>query len=857
MFKTTIKNLLGHKIRVVITAVAIIAGVSFMSGTFILTDTITSAFNNLFADVNKGVDGVVRQKATFKIDAQQPGGTTDQRDLVPISLVPTIEQADGVQAAEASIFGVAFAIGKDNKPINPISGAPQFGGNWQTVQAMSPYRLAEGRAPNGPNEVVIDRGTAKRGKLALGDTLRIQALGPTRTAKVVGIATVNGSDNLAGASFVLMDTTSASAAFGTAGKAGAILVQADDGLSQAQLVERLQRAIPSGDEAITGDAYTKESQDSVQKGFSVFSLVLLVFAFIALLAGAFLIYNIFGIVVAQRTRELALLRAIGASRQQVLRSVLIEALATGVLASALGLLAGIGLAVGLTALLAAIGLDLSSTSIVIAPRTVFLSLFVGVLVTLLSSIIPALRASRVSPMAAIREVAVDDSNRSTVRVVFGTVFGVLGVLAMLGGISGKKAPPIGVGAVCLFITIVIFGPRLASPIIKVIGAWLPKVKGVTGQLARDNAMRNPRRTASTAIALILALTLVAALTIVFSSFTASINAAVTKGFKGDFQLSAGFSGAGLSPELASRLEKVPQVDGVAGLSFGTASLLGKGVTVWGTDGPGLKRVLDIGVDQGDLDRLVGDDTIALDRGVSDLFKLPIGSKLTLGFPSGQTQAFTVVATYTEAGLIGQGADAKFLLPRAAFARFEPAQAQTDLRVMVKAAKGVSVSAARTAVEQASKDFPTAKVQSLKEIQKAQTKQINQALSFFLVLLVFSIFIGFLGIAITLALSVIERTRELGLLRALGMDRKLMKSMVRWEAVLIALLGSTLGLGLGIVIGSALAAILSADIDTARVSLPFTRLILFGLGAALFGVLAAIYPARRAAKLNVLEAISTE
>lgn len=858
MFKATIKNLLGHKLRVAITALAIIAGVSFMSGTFVLTDTVTATFDDLFADVNQGVDAVVRQQSAYEVD-QGPGGPGgEQRDDLPIELVDTIAAQPDVAAAEASVQGLAIAIGKDGKPINPVNGAPQFGGNWQTVAAMTPYALAEGAAPVGATQAVVDRGTAERGELAVGDPFRVQTANATLDLTVSGIATVGGKDNFAGASFVLMETAAATEAFGQPGKTAAIIVEARDGVSQDQLADSLAGALPVGVEAITGEDFTAEQQDIVQSQLSTFSTVLNGFAGVALVAGAFLIYNIFGIVVAQRTKELALLRALGASRVQVRTSVLIEAFVTGLVASLLGLLAGIGLAIGLTALLNAIGLDTSGTAPVVAPRTVVVSLIVGLVITMLSALLPAWRASRVSPMAAIRDVAVDDSGRSLGRVVIGTVLTVLGSLALLGGSSGQRIAPILIGVVLLFGAVVVLGPRLAPAVTRVLGAWLPRVRGLVGRLARDNAVRNPKRTASTATALVLALTLVGILTIFTSSFTATINAAVVEGFKGDYQIdSGGFGVGGLSPQLAASAKALPEVEAVAGLQIGTASLIGDGITIWGTDGPDLPEVLDIGVNRGSLDELVGTDTIAVSSGTLEFFDLQLGSNLTLGFPSGQTHPFRIVATYTEAGLLGQGAEAQYLISREAFAAFEPAIARSDLRVMVKGAPGVDKAALRSAIEGLLDDYPTAKVRSLDEIQEAQTAQINQVLSFVLVLLALSVFIGFLGIAITLALSVIERTRELGLLRALGMDRRAMKSMVRWEAVLIALLGTTLGLGLGVLGGVALSITAVGDLDTATISIPVVRLLMFAVAAALFGVVAAIFPARRAAKLDVLRAISVE
>lgn len=857
MFKITIKSLLGHKVRVVITALAVVVGVSFMAGTFVLTDTITSNFNSLFSSVNKGVDAVVRKPEAFSVSAQEgPGsGTVDERGEVPLSLVDQVAKVPGVAAAEANVFGRAFPIGSEGKTINPTSGAPQFGGNWIVDQTLTPYTLRAGRPPQGPGEVVIDRGTAKRADVKVGNRLRVQALGPAFTARVVGIASFGKSDNFAGASFVLMDTVDASRAFGTAGKATNVMVHGDAGLSQQQLVARLRTAFPRL-EAITGAKYIKEQQDSVQKGFSAFSTILSGFAVVSLIAGAFLIYNIFGIIVAQRTRELALLRALGASRKQVTRSVLLEALATGLIASFVGLLAGIGLAQLLTIVLAAVGLDLPSKVVDVAPRTIIVSVLAGTVVTTLSALIPARRASRVPPIAAIRDVAIESAGTSKVRLGIGSALAVLGALSLVSGANSQKFQPVLTGVVLLFAGVVVLGPRLAPILTRGLGAWLPSVKGLTGRLARENAMRSPKRTASTATSLILAITLVGTLTIFLTSFTATINAAVTKGFKGDFQISAG-GFTGLSPTLASTVRDLPQVDAVAGLSAGTAALDGDGINVWGTDGPDLAKLLDIKVDKGSLDQLTGADTMALDSDTAAKKRLPVGSSVLLSFADGQRQRFKVVATYAQGGQIGQGASSNYLLPRAAFTKFEPAASQSDLRVLVKGKGGVSDGELRAVLDKVSDDYPTAKVQSLAEIKETQTSQIRAGLAFFLVLMAFSVIVGFFGIAVTLALAVIERTRELGLLRAVGMDRRRMRSMVRWEAVLIALLGTFIGLVLGVAGGAALAATLGREIDTARVSVPVGLLVVFALFAALFGIVAAIYPAYRASKLDVLRAITVE
>ena len=460
MFKVAIKNVLGHKVRVLLTAVAVVAGVAFMAGTFVLTDTIKQGFDDLFADANQGVDAVIRQEAAFEVSG---GFVTDQRDEISLDLLPTIAAVDGVESVDASIQGFAFIIDKDGTPLNPPEAAPQFGSNWPSAPDMNPYDLAEGKPPTGPTGAVIDKGSAEKGDIAVGDTIRVQTLGGTTELDVVGIATFSGSDNQLGASFVLMDLEAAAKTFGQEGKAYQLQAHAAEGVSQEQLVRNIREVLPAGVEAVTGDSATQEAQDDLQAGISQFNIVLSGFAGVSLVAGAFLIYNIFGIVVAQRTRELAMLRALGASRAQIRRSVLVEAFITGAVGSLIGLLGGIGLAFLLIAALKAVGLDLPSTVPVIKPRTIILSVGVGLLVTMVSAFMPSWRASRVLPIAAIREVALETGKRSPVRWIIGGLFLVLGAFGVGTGVSNHTASSILLGIISLFIGVVVVGPRIAGP----------------------------------------------------------------------------------------------------------------------------------------------------------------------------------------------------------------------------------------------------------------------------------------------------------------------------------------------------------------------------------------------------------
>jgi putative ABC transport system permease protein len=514
----------------------------------------------------------------------------------------------------------------------------------------------------------------------------------------------------------------------------------------------------------------------------------------------------------------------------------------------------------LIAALKAIGLDLPSTVPVVKPRTVILSLTVGLIVTMVSAFLPSWRASRVLPMAAIREVALETGKRSPVRWIIGGIFLVAGAFGVGAGAAGNTGTSILLGITSLFIGVVIVGPRIAGPLTSAIGFPVPKVAGLTGRMARDNATRNPRRTSATAAAIVLTLMLVSVITIFFSSFTASINAAVVKGLKADLEVaSQSFGFGGLSPELAAQLRELPEVSQVAGLRQGYAQPPGssKGTTVWGTDGPAFEQLLDLGVETGSMADLTGDDTVALSADEARSEKAPVGSEVALKFPNGQTQSLRVVATYSEDGLIGQGAPADYLLSLGAYEADMPAQLQTDQRVLVKGAEGVSATQLRTAVDRVADAYPTSTVQDVEEIQDTQTEQLTIALSFVLVLLALSVLIGFLGIAITLALSVIERTRELGLLRAVGMNRTQVWSMVSLESLLIAFLGTFLGIVLGLVGGVALSLTFRADMDTAKVDIPYLWLIAFCVMSAVFGLFASIFPAWRASRLNVLDAVSHE
>src|SRR5215469_9115734 len=572
MYKIVLQSLLARKRRLVTTALAVILGVAFTAGTLVLTDTMTTIFNNLSATVYQGTDAVVRAQAVF--DGPQNMG--EQRPMVDASLVPPLSHVPGVAAAEGSVLGYTRLIGKDGTPIgNPANGAPTLGGNWGTVPGLNPFHLVAGHAPQAPGEVVIDKQSATTGHLAVGDTTTVLANGPPQRVRIVGIVGFGNADSPGGASIVLFTTPTAQRLVAAPGKFNQISFVAAPGVSQQQLASNLQRTLPPGTEAVTGAKIIKEWQDMFQKGLSFFSNFLLVFVVVALLVGAFIILNTFAITVAQRTRENGLLRALGASKRQVLGSVLIEAVAIGLIAALIGLAAGVAVAAGLKALLGLLGLTLPSGSLVVTSTTIVVSLLLGVGVTVVAAISPARKAAKVPPVAAMQEATVGSTGYgSKQRVIVGIAILAIGLAALLTGLFGHVSNAflvVGLGVLLVFLGVSVLGRTIALPLSRAIGAPLPRIKGVTGTLARENTMRNPKRTAASASALMIGVGLIAFISIFATSAKASINATIDRTFAGDFVINsgAGSSGGGVAPALAQRLNTLPQVAAATGERSGS------------------------------------------------------------------------------------------------------------------------------------------------------------------------------------------------------------------------------------------------------------------------------------------------
>jgi putative ABC transport system permease protein len=847
------KGLLAHKRRLVGTFLAVFIGVAFLSGTLVLGDTLRGNFDNLFTEANAGTDVVVRHASKLSTD---PGEPDSQRGLVDASVVNRVRGVDGVAAAAPSVEGFGQLVGKNGDKLGG-NGPPTLAGNWIENRDLNPYRLAEGRAPRADDEVVINRGAANDGSLRIGDTTTVQTPEPI-PVKIVGIATFGSSDGLGRVTFTAFTLESAQQhLLHRTDQVGSISVKAQPGVSQDELLNRVQRVLPAGDEAITGAKLTNENTSDINKEFlDLFTTFLTVFAGVALLVATFSIYNTFSIIVAQRTRESALLRAIGAGRSQILASVVFEALLVGLVASAVGLLGGVGIAGLLKVLFDAVGFSLPAGGLVFNASVVAISMIVGVVVTLVAGVAPAVKASRVAPLAAIRDVSVERTTASARRAITGVALTAIGVgvvlTAVLSGGDSVLALA-GLGALLTIVGVVVFGPVVARPASGIIGAPLRWLRGVTGSLARQNAMRNPRRTSGTAAALMVGVGVVTLFTIFAASLKTAIDDSVSKSFTGDLVISTGrFGGGGISPQLATDVGQLPEVRNATGLGTGRA-LVGTGtenVTI--VDPARLGGVLDLDVSAGSV-KTLGQQQLAVSERIADDKGWKRGSTVPVTFSDGTTTEFTVGAIYKSRDIAGN-----YLLPRAAWTPH--AVQDIDSTVLIRLKDGVALDTGRRAVEKTADTFGAPDVEDRGQYAASVGEFVNMMLGVVYVLLALAILIALMGIANTLSLSVYERTRELGLLRAIGETRRQVRSMIRWESVIIAVFGTVGGLGVGVFLGWALVEAASqgtGDMIAPSFTAPVGQLAVLLVVGAIAGVLAGLRPARRAAKLPVLQAIVTE
>lgn len=850
MLNVTLKNLAAHKRRLLGTCLAVFLGIAFLSGTLVLGDTLRANFDTLFADANAGTDAIVRNASTIQADGGR-GPDVDGRALIPASLADRLRALPGVAAAEPSIQGYGQLIGTDGKAIGG-NGPPRQAGNWITDAQLNPYKLAEGRAPQTADEVVVNRGAAKAGKLHLGDRTIVQTPEPV-TVTIVGIATFGTGDGFGASTFTAFSLAGAEAhVTKKPGVASSVVVRADPGVSQASLAERLRPVAGDGNEVLTGARFTAESTDQIGRQFlNFFTTFLTIFAGVALLVASFSIYNTFSILVAQRSRESALLRALGAARAQIVTSVVVEAMLIGLVASAAGLLGGVGIAGLLKGLFDAAGFSLPAGGLAFHASTAVTSMLVGTVVTVAAGVFPAVKASRVAPLAALREHAAEAAGASRARAVAGGVLAAIGVAVVLSAVLGRGDSVLaraGLGAVLTMVGVVVFGPVVARPAAGAVGWPLMRLRGVTGALARQNATRNPRRTSGTAAALMIGVGVVTLFTVFAASIRSSIDHTVSRSFAGDLVVRTGsFGGGGLSPALASQLQALPEVRTAVGLGLGVAQVDGTGRRITVADAASLGSVLDVQVRQGSLARL-GATQVAVASAAAKDHGWAIGTVLPFRFVDGATAPFTVGAIYDVGDVAGD-----YILSRAGWA---PHSAQDlDTQVLVGLEPGVSLAAGKAAVSRITSAAGGADVLDRKEYVASVAQGVDMMLGIVYVLLFLAIVIALMGIANTLSLAIHERTRELGLLRAVGQTRRQLRAMVRWESVIIALFGTAGGLGLGVFLGWALVQAAAAR-GFATFAAPAGQLGVVLVAGAVAGVLAGLGPARRAAKLDVLRAIAT-
>ena len=847
MLTVTLRSLRARKRRFIGTFLAIFLGVAFLSGTLVLGDTLTDNFDKLFADANAGTDVVVRAANKIPSERLQAG-----RGLMPAAVVGAVAKVDGVTAAEPNIQGYGQLIDAHGEAVGG-GGPPTFAGNWIPSTTLNPYRLAEGRAPEADNEVVINRGAAKDGGFKVGDTVTVRTPDPVEVT-IVGLATFGGGDGFGAATFTAFTTDAAQRYLTPApGLVSSVLVQGDGSVSQATLQARVQAVLPDGLEAITGKDLTEENLSDLASTFlAFFRTFLLVFSGIALLVATFSIFNTFSIIVAQRGRESALLRALGASRRQILGSVLAETATVGVVASLLGAVGGLGIAGLLKGLFDAAGFSLPAGGLAIRPARTLAAVLVGVLVTVLAGLAPALKASRTAPLAALRDTAVDRTGGSLARAVVGAVIAALGIglvlVAILGG--GENAlGPAGLGAIATLVGVVIVGPVVASPASSVIGWPLQRLQGVTGAMARRNAMRNPRRTSGTAAALMIGVSVVTLFTVFAASLKASVDDRVTNSVTADLVISGGrFGGGGLSPRLAADVEALPEVESAVGLGTGVARIDGHAGQLTIADPARLSRLVDLDVRGGRLDNL-GPTQVAVSRTLAEDRQWAVGDQVPVTFVDGQTATFTIGALYERADVAGN-----YVISRAAWAPH--AVQDIDVSVMIGVAPGTSVGQAQAAVEQVAARYGNPEVLTKAEYIESTTGFVNTALGIVYVMLALAVIIALMGIANTLSLSIHERTREIGLLRAVGETRRQVRSMVRWESVIIATFGTLGGLGLGVFLAWALVQAASGADFVNTFAAPVAQLVVVLVVGGIAGVVAGLRPARRAARLDVLAAIAT-
>jgi putative ABC transport system permease protein len=849
MLAIALNGMWAYKRRLISSTLTVVLGVAFLSGTLLLGDTLKANFDNLFTQANAGTDVVVR--GVTKIGST---GGQDRRLAIDASLVQRVRGVPGVADAQPYVEGFGQLLGHDGKRVAG-NGPPTQAANWVSDASLNPYRLAQGRAPAADDEVVINRGAAKAGKLHLGDTTTLLTPKPV-IVRIVGLSTFGTADGFGSVTFTGMTLPAAQRYLAQApGRVSEVLVKAAPGVAPDRVIAALRQQLPAGVEAVTGQQLATEDIAAIDSGFLGFlRTALTAFAVVALLVAVFSIYNTFSIIAAQRNRTSALLRALGATRRQVIGSGMLEALGVGLVGSLAGWGAGIGIAAGLKGVFDGFGFALPAGGLVFKASSIVLAVGAGLAATLVAGVAPSVRSSRVAPVAALRDQAIEQGAASRTRGVVGAVLTAGGVAALVA--AATRPGPIGlagIGAVLTLVGMVVLGPLAARPAASVLGAPVAATRGVTGTLARGNAMRNPRRTAATASALLIGVAVVAMFTMVAASLKASaakgVDRALTADLVVDTEGYGGGAGRGaLDPGLATRLARLAPVQDAVGLGGGTALIDGDSKFVAAADPADIGHVVDLGVTDGSLAAMTP-TSLAVSSDVADSHDWHVGSRVRVTYPDGAVASAGIVAIFGNADITGG-----YLFPAAGWTPH--AGQAVDSKVLLELRPGADVAAAAAAVRAATSSDGDVRVQDRDQYRSSATAGVNTFLGMIYVMLALAILIALMGISNTLSLSIHERTRELGLLRAVGQTRAQARAMVRWESVLVAVFGTVGGVGLGTLLGWSLVKSASTT-ALSTFSAPPVQLAVFLVVGAIAGTLAGIRPARRAAKLRILQAISAE
>ncbi len=845
MLRIALKGILGRKARLVLTSLAVILGTAFLSGTAVFSATLNRTFDNLFSDVFRNVDSYVRSTQVIEADFG-----AEERQRIPAELIAMIEAVPGVGDVQGDIQAFARIIGKDGQPLGSEgAGPPTFGSVGEEFKGAL-WTISEGKFPSNSTEVALDEASAKAGNYVVGDIVKVVAQTGSREFTLVGIAGYGDVRSPGGATFALFDLATAQEFLAKPGFVDAILISGDGSASDEELAQAINAIIPSSykTETLTGAEITKETQDQIGSALSFFSILLSTFSYIALGVGSFVIYNVFSISAAQRQRENALLRAIGASKKQVTRALMIESVVVGLFGSTIGLFAGIGLSKALSALLKAASIDLPSGDLVVPSSAVVNTIVVGLIVTVASAWLPARRAGKVPPLATMRETAIEIVVLSRRRSLFGLILIALGAATIVAVTSGASNKWLGLGILFVFSGTITLGPVIARPVALLLGKPAEKFRGVTGTMARQNSARNPKRTSRTASPVLIGVALVTAVAALAASISSQIDGVFTQQFKGDYAINTNARGfGGLSPSLADDINALPEVERATGIGLLTVKIDGKGQYLTTINPATVEGVYDIGLTSGSYADLTP-ETIFVSQQYAENNDAKLGDTLQVTLADAQVKTLSIAGIYEFDELAGKYTVSRDLTKDTTVITF-------DLGVYIKIKSGVSDESARTALQAAVDKYGQGTLLSKREYIDSQSGQINQLLGLIYGLLFLSVIIAIVGIIITLLLSVFERQREIGLLRAVGMTKSQVRTTVRWESVITSLLGAVVGIVLGVGLGWVIVYALR-DQGLSSFSVPVGPTVSILIMAFVIGVLAAVYPAWRATRVNLLAAITT-